>query len=233
MSSPLTSARARIVLEAVVIVGSILLAFAIDAAWDNRVDHQRRDALLTAVAADMSRARAEIDRVYDFHDVGREAARRLLNLSAESTDASLALTVDSLVGAAWGSTASYDSPAGAVESLFGAGAIDLIGDADLAFELTAFPALVDDLGREQAMLQAMALELHAYLRDQGVDASLFQLGAFEVPWETGPTDVLPLVGTAPFRSMVSMMWYRYTNTTNTLVQLRDAIARIEARLPGA
>jgi len=60
--------------------------------------------------------------------------------------------VDSLVAATWGQTASYDAPLGAVERLVASGDLDLLSDPDLAFELTAFPALVAGLEREQILL---------------------------------------------------------------------------------
>jgi len=56
----------RVFVEGVVIVGSILLAFGIDAAWDGRTQNQRRQALLAALGSDMALARDEVDRVEAF-----------------------------------------------------------------------------------------------------------------------------------------------------------------------
>lgn len=223
----------RFVLEGMVIVGSILLAFGIDAAWDDRERSRQREALLAAIGSDMAQARAEVERVTGYHRDGRGAAADLLNLPIPApTTAEHNQRVDSLIGAAFGSTASYDAPLGAVQSLFGAGGLDVVADPELALELTAFPALVADLAREQELLQAMALELHAYLGTQGVDASLFNLDYTEVPWETGPTTASALVASPRFRGIVSMIWYRYRNTTNTLSGMQEAITRIEGLLPG-
>lgn len=214
-----------------VIVGSILLAFAIDAGWDNRIEDQRRDALLTAVGNDMARARDEIERVYDHHKVGQSAAADLLAMTEmRPGDPVWERRVDSLVAHVWGSTASYDAPVGAMESLFGAGALDLVGDPELAFELTAYPAMIADLGWEQRLLQDGAMELHSWLGDQGVDASRSKLRDFDVPWETGPNGAARRIESPRFRGIVSMIYYRYTNTSGTLESMRDAIGRIEERL---
>ncbi len=42
----------RVFVEGVVIVGSILLAFGVDAAWSDRQDRARERALLTQLALD-------------------------------------------------------------------------------------------------------------------------------------------------------------------------------------
>lgn len=219
-------------MEGAVIVGSILLAFGIDAAWDDREQGQRRTALFAALGSDMALARAEVDRVAAVHRTGHSAAADLLNFGQliPGNDDQHVL-IDSLVAATWGSGASYDAPLGAVESVVGSGELDLLSNADLAFELTAFPALVADLAREQNLLQSAANELQAYLSLQGVDASLFALSGFDVPWETGPTDAYRLIGTPRFRSIVSMIWYRLNNTTGNLDSMREAIDRIESLLP--
>jgi hypothetical protein len=81
------------------------------------------------------------------------------------------------------------------------------------------------------LLQSMAVDLHEYLGVQGVDPSLFDLNAFDVPWETGPTTAPNLIESPRFRGLVSMIWYRYTNTTSNLDTMRDAITRIESLLP--
>lgn len=220
-------------LEGIVIVGSILLAFGIDAAWDDRERNRQREALLAAIGSDMSRARDEIDRVAEAHQRGRGAAADLLNLAvAPPVTGAEAHRIDSLVAAACCSTASYDAPLGAVESLFGAGALDMVANPELAFELTAYPALVDDLAREQELLQSMALGLVTYLGAEGVDVSLLDLEYIDPPWALGRTTAHAVVETPRFRGIVSNLWYRYSNTTGILAEMREAIARIEALLAG-
>lgn len=179
----------------------------------------------------MARARVEIGRVYEHHKRGQSAAADLLAMTEmRAGDPEWERSVDSLVAHVWGSTASYDAPLGAVESLFGAGALDLVGDPDLAFELTAYPSMITDLGWEQRLLQDGAMELHSWLGDQGVDPSRSQLRDFEVPWDTGPNGAARVIESPRFRGMVSMIYYRYTNTSGTLENMRDAIGRIEERI---
>jgi hypothetical protein len=218
--------------EGVVIVGSILLAFGIDAAWEDRERDQRRDALFAALGNDMELAGAEVDRVDAFHRTGHSAAADLLNFGQVAPgNLDQLLLIDSLVAATWGSAASYDAPMGAVESVVGSGELDLVTDPELVFELTAFPALVADLAWEQGLLQSLSTELQTYLSTQGIDASLFDLNGFDEPWETGPTNSYGLIGAPRFRGLVSMIWYRFNNTTANLNSMRETITRIQALLP--
>jgi hypothetical protein len=222
----------RVLVEATVIVGSILLAFAIDAAWEDREQNRRRAALYTALANDMTLARAEVERVGAYHRTGHSAAAALLNFGqVDPNNEEERLVIDSLVAATWGSTASYDAPLGAVESVLSSGELDVVSDSDLVRELTAFPAMVADLAWEQTQLQSMATELHTYLGVKGVDASLFDNVAFDEPWELGPTGSYRLVADPRLRGLVSMIWFRYNNTSSTLAYIGEAINRIESLLP--
>jgi hypothetical protein len=222
----------RVFVEGVVIVGSILLAFGIDAAWDGRDQRQRRAVLFAALVSDMALARAEVDRVATLHRTGHSAAADLLNFGrVVRSDDDQRLMIDSLVAATCCSTASYDAPLGAVESVVGSGDLDLISDPALVLELTAFPARVADLAWEQTLLQALATELLTYLSLQGIDASLFDFSWSDVPWETGPTSVHELIAAPRFRTLVMDLWHRYNNTTGNLDEIREAITRIESLLP--
>lgn len=57
----------RVLIEAVVIVGSILLAFGIDAWWDARNEAVRRLAGVEGLRSDFQAARRDLDRVSEFH----------------------------------------------------------------------------------------------------------------------------------------------------------------------
>ena len=72
----------RIVIEVVVIVGSILLAFGIDAAWDARGEAARRRAVIQGLTSDYQAVRRDLDRVSAFHTYNRSGAADPLALSA-------------------------------------------------------------------------------------------------------------------------------------------------------
>lgn len=70
----------RIIIQGVVIVGSILLAFAIDAAWDVRQDRVKEEAYLSGILVDLRSDSADLDDRRVTAIRGMEAADRLLEL---------------------------------------------------------------------------------------------------------------------------------------------------------
>ena len=215
-------------MEGVVIVGSILLAFGIQAWWEERGDGIRREALLDALQSDMAVAAIEVDRVVGLHAEGREAAAAVLNLGPEAPlSAGQAYLVDSLVAATF-SSPSYDAPLGALDALLSSGELEVLDDADLASGLTAFPALVANLDREQGLLQSKVVQLDEYLWNKGIDTS--NLNASALPWETHATATFALAEDAGFRGLARALWYRYRNTSVILGEMREAIDGIQSHL---
>ena len=68
----------RVFVEGLVIVGSILLALALDAWWDGVQEAERRQALLRGLASDFEAAATDLDRVAQMHrrvgDIGTGVA---------------------------------------------------------------------------------------------------------------------------------------------------------------
>ena len=218
--------RRRLV-EGAVIVASILLAFAIDAAWDSRREQERRDALLSALAREMALATTERDRVAQYHANGRDASAALLGLDAGERDVT---RVDSLLREAYNSTATFDASSGALSGLLYSSDLDLIDDEELLLELTSYPGLVANLNREQGYLVEVGFRMLDYLSAEGVDVSLLNEPSGEqlpsVPWPLGPTRAHAIVGDPGFRSLLSEIWWRYRNCLSALDELRMSIDRI-------
>jgi len=108
--------------------------------------------MLVALAGDMALAKDEIDRVAGSHSIGRSAAEDLLSYGGVPGGEEARSVVDSLVGALSFGAASYDAPLGAIGSLINSGDLELLNDPALAADLTAFPALVANLDREQSFI---------------------------------------------------------------------------------
>ena len=67
--------------EALIIIGSILLAFAIDAAWETRQEKALEDSVLAAIRSDMERNLRDLERVVGFHNAADEAIRKFMDIS--------------------------------------------------------------------------------------------------------------------------------------------------------
>ena len=73
----------RVIVEGLVIVASILLAFAIDAAWDGRQERHREREVLLALEQVMVDTEGEVDRVLGREETGRAAFDAFIESTAE------------------------------------------------------------------------------------------------------------------------------------------------------
>jgi hypothetical protein len=230
MSKSSPSRWSKALLDAAVIVGSILLAFGIDAAWDARSEARVRDAFALAIGREMTFALSEVDRVTAHHQAGLEAAAALLSYDPSTalgpTDAS---AIDSLLTTVLMGTASYDAPIGALNGLLMSGAIDVLDEPELLAELTAFPALVANLEREQRQLYETVFILLPYLGSNGVDQSQLEVEG-DVPWGLAPTPAYLIVGDAQFRGLIDEIYWHYRNSSEALGDIREGIGEIQRLL---
>ena len=76
----------RILAEGAAIVVSILLAFAIDAWWDNRKERFEEHQILLGLEAEFSDLRDRLDQWAQFNQEGGEAIEQLLNAPADTLE---------------------------------------------------------------------------------------------------------------------------------------------------
>jgi hypothetical protein len=224
----------RAFVEGVVIVGSILLAFGIDAWWGEREEAFQRTAVIDGLRSDFEAARDDLDRVIDFHLEGLQATEALMQIGADGplTEARSA-RVDSLFAGVT-LTASFDPPLGTLEALISSGDLDLLDDPGLAAELTRFQGEVQDLDREQRFLRESMMRLFEYLGTEDIGVESFVTHPnWSVPWDLHSDGVYRVVHTQEFRGWVTLMWALYNNTTSGHVELDTAISSIQSRLAEA
>ena len=70
----------RVVVEGLVIVVSILLAFTIDAWWDSKQERDERASVLSALRADFSNTIVHLDQVHAMSGAALAASDTLLDL---------------------------------------------------------------------------------------------------------------------------------------------------------
>ncbi len=129
----------RVFVEGVVIVGSILLAFGIQAAWDGRQEREDERQALEALARDFESAAEVIDRELLSMDSVAIAANIILGWTGPSADSrhadSLALLMPSITR-----VASFQPPLGTLQALLGSGDLRLIRNDSLRAALASFPS---------------------------------------------------------------------------------------------
>ena len=103
----------RMIGETVAIVLSILLAFAIDAWWQDRAEYREETSALRALRDEFEANREVLERFIAFHSDLQSSARAVLQLAADPTAETAAEEVDRLIVDItwWGSPVSFESAA--------------------------------------------------------------------------------------------------------------------------
>ena len=148
----------RLSIEAGAIVLSILLAFAIDASWDERQERLEERGILEALQRDFLRNQQALIQVVALHEVHEERVSRLGRMSREGV---LALSPDSVGAfvASLAAPATFDPERGTVDALIGAGKLGLLRDPNLREALTRFLNAMEDAREDAFYLQQFAVRV--------------------------------------------------------------------------
>jgi len=133
--------------EGLMIVLSILLAFGIEAAWQERSDRAAEVEALASLQADFEENRRLIRKVIDAHLGFRETVAAFVDLPQSAYD-TLPPTMPSRVVLAAANPWTFDPVLGATDALVGAGRTGLIRDTELREALSDFLSLVSDLAED-------------------------------------------------------------------------------------
>jgi hypothetical protein len=148
----------RLTIEAFVIVGSILLAFAIDAAWDTRQAREELREVLEGLGTELEENRGLVAESSSRTILGVE---RLIRFSAGSTEELLAIpTSDTYDEFYLPLVVSYDVTisTGALRATISSGQLALIPDPDTRAALTGLEAAFSEIPRLTAEIDRMGAE---------------------------------------------------------------------------
>jgi hypothetical protein len=139
----------RIAVEATAIVASILLAFAIDAGWQEYIEDQREREVLNALLDDFETTKANIKDWRNFHLAVQQSNTKLLKAV---TSSEITLTNDQigrlLSALSWWDSESHFST-GALNSLVYGGELSLIEDDALRQLLADWPSRIQNFESQQ------------------------------------------------------------------------------------
>lgn len=142
----------RIAAESAAIVASILLAFAIDAWWQERSDRKAELVLLERLRADYIEIQSSLRLVEEEHRKARNACIYLLAMAIG--DLLPATTeVDRMVAIVFLTSRTFNPGSGAVASFISSDGAQLLRNQLLADKLLAWSSLVEELQEEEANLQ--------------------------------------------------------------------------------
>jgi hypothetical protein len=157
----------RLALEGMVIVASILLAFGIQAGWEEwqeiRVEHRQVEALEEDFSQNLSLLTVRQSRLET--SVGR--ITRLRDMLRVSPVGEIVVVPDSLLNELF-YTGTIDPLMGTLDAMIGSGRLDQLPDPVLRYALTDWRRLVSDVRTNQVLAQDyVMLELVPYLATQG------------------------------------------------------------------
>ena len=139
----------RVLIEGVVIVGSILLAFAIDAWWDRQTTAGETHQALRALEAELVENLAYFESAEDVYRVAGQAGADLLHLTGPEVSVADGEQVSYLIGEMW-RRPDLDPPStGASAAMVSTGAAARVRSRELRQELALWPAYVD---RQQQLM---------------------------------------------------------------------------------
>lgn len=139
----------RVLVEGLVIVGSILLALAVDEWWEGRELRQSEKAILERLADEFEANAAQLEFKGRKHEEVLASAEALLEVTGSAERGRL--PVDSLSTLVWNAlhTPTYDPEDGVLNSLISSGEMDLITNVRLRTALAGWPSLVRDLKEDE------------------------------------------------------------------------------------
>lgn len=150
---PAGSRGLRVVVEGVVIVLSILLAFTIEASWDERQDRREEAEILQALAVEFDRYHEAFSRRADFYD---QAAERLVWLldEAELTSSELGRLDEALLALVGAPT--FEIGSGVHAELMASGRVSLITDPTLRRYVSTWEALLAETVDNEIVIREYA-----------------------------------------------------------------------------
>jgi hypothetical protein len=132
----------RIAIEAAAIVMSILLAFAIDAWWDNRQDRSEEQRILVGLKAEFEQNLELIDIEFSYRHAVIDSTLKILDASVAPTTTNPEI-LDGLIGdLSWWQNIKYSR--GAIDGLLQSGRLSLIENEELRRVLASMPSQFDD-----------------------------------------------------------------------------------------
>lgn len=156
--------------DILLIVVSILIAFVLDAWWDEHLEQQDIRNNLLAVYADFQSTREELTAVLDANSKYIDEVTRLISLELNGIDKLDAPAQSQLTALLPRGGLTFDPVLGSVDALISSGQLNRIRNLEVRSLIAGWPALMDEIGEDQEILidtymdvQERSAELGIYL----------------------------------------------------------------------
>ena len=161
----------RLSAEAIAIVASILLAFSIDAWWEERSDRVRLEGAVQNIAAEINEAREEIKNAVQRNNFRIDGMKRFMALDSDEL---LTLSQDSIVSIGYAITtpSPFDTSGFALQGLLAGGNLESIANEELGSALIVWAQFPAEIERDYAETLQLSLALFERMAKHGVYLAL-------------------------------------------------------------
>lgn len=151
----------RISVEAAAIVASILLAFAIDAWWDQRQEAREEQVVLAALLEEFQGKRDLLKAKKKFNEEILEATLTLIRASVDEKVSLESAEVDQLLAVLWWYNVKSDWEPAVLDALIGGGLLTRIANPQLRIDLAQWPVefevVVERVARDELYFKSVLL----------------------------------------------------------------------------
>lgn len=217
----------KYIYDSIVIIGSILIAFAIDAWWSNRSDLKQKEALLINLKQDFEESKEQLEQLkINHYRIEKNLETLLLWSEKESLSEENIIQFDSILGVVWWRQV-YDPQMGTLESIISTGRFDIIGNKKLLSELTKWVTLVKQLNKDEAAsVEHMYNNIYPYLLSR-TSLKDFDKGIpRKVPWIHHKTDTYKLLKDERFQNLLYMHWVLQWNINSNIPNIENTLESI-------
>lgn len=220
--------------EGLVVLLSILIAFALDAAWENRELRRELDQDLASVAAEVQ---ANIEGAEGHIALaGRivSTSNELLAALKASPEASTVAVVDTVVW--WQAmTPTYEPSLGAIDAVIASGRMSAIEDRDLSRRLASLRSQIDDAVEEEFEAQRFFEMVQAPEVFEVLDLSTLsylteQFGGGGLTTGLGSRQEVSYPNSTSIRSAIEYRRYLYLDAIGSLQRVVEELEGIQAGL---
>ena len=219
--------------ESVAIVVSILLAFAIDAWWEERKEREYEQEALSGLKSEYEDHRQVIEWQIDFHTMSLRAIAGLMAGCQTGDYQSSEFTVDKAMYYL-GVPLTTDLGNGVRDAIISAGRIEVIQDRELRYQLAEWDSVVDELYDGQEFNRDYVREtLYPYLNRNGIPHSGPSENEEGRPWPVTPRylsdhpeTLASLFGDPEFCSILDFRYSHMDHTRSEYDRVLESINRI-------
>lgn len=227
----------QILVEGVVILSSILLAFSIDAWWDARVEQQRERQQLVSMLAEFRADLTDLDEVLTSIQGHAKNVETLIALLKAAGDEPVMVPGPLLGSAITWRTSNVSTST--LDALMASGDLNLLRNTGLRANLAGLPALLLDVAEDEIVAQTFAeSQMSVFLAREGLAeiAYAYREGVQDpdgVPGLTAPDEISVLPSPALIGFLTARrvhFWYSELGLPDVRSYLETLVEQIENEL---